>query len=94
MPVTLSKIAITVGVADVNPAIIPSIYPNPVQNELHINLKQQSGHLTLYNKIGVICLEQPIVNQAAVNLSTLKPGLYFYTVTVNGQAVNGKLIKE
>ena len=84
----------TVGINEVNQPSQLFVYPNPAQNEVYINLKQQNGYFTLYNTVGVICFEQEISGQTKVNLSNLKSGLYYYTIKENSKVFNGKLIKE
>lgn len=88
-----TPISKTVGINEVNQPNQLSVYPNPAQNEVFINLKQ-TGQLNLYNAVGVICLEQPIMGPSKINLSTLKPGLYYYTITTKSKVFNGKLLKE
>lgn len=89
-----TSISKTVGINEVNQPNQLFVYPNPAQNEVYINLKQQNGYFTLYNMVGVICFEQEIFGQTKVNLSNLKSGLYYYTIKENSKVFNGKLIKE
>jgi hypothetical protein len=72
------------------------IYPNPVQNELTIQLpKSESiGKLTLYNNLGQQVSEFTISEaNKTIYLSNLASGLYFYQFNTTNKSTTGKLLK-
>ncbi len=72
------------------------IYPNPVQNELTIQLpKSESiGKLTLYNNLGQQVSEFTISEaNKTIYLSNFASGLYFYQFNTTNKSTTGKLLK-
>jgi hypothetical protein len=90
----------SVGLAEGN--IIPRnnflFYPNPVEDQLTIRKVNQFGNyqLILFDSFGKQVLEYNWVNdQAQLNLSHLKPGMYVYLlVDDEGRSAGGKIIKN
>jgi hypothetical protein len=69
-----------------------TVYPNPTSNEVNIthNLNLENGKVTfkVYNMLGVEVLNENLTStNNEVQLTNLKAGVYFYTVTQNNQAV-------
>lgn len=78
-----------------------SVYPNPAKDFLKINYQVNSSDeakFELINIVGARVLSKRLdaqKNKAEVDLSTLKPGVYFYTLKVNGSLqVSKKLVIE
>ncbi|WP_026450832.1 T9SS type A sorting domain-containing protein [Aequorivita capsosiphonis] len=76
-----------------------SIFPNPVQSELTITSKQETGNLA----IKIVNLEGKVLStpyldfgkKGFINVSNLSSGLYFLNIeTENGKVETNKFIKE
>jgi len=70
-------------------------YPNPATSVVNINyaLNKSNAQISLYNILGVSVYEQPLDSQegtATINISDFAPGIYFYTIKVDGKAVETK----
>ena len=68
-----------------------AIYPNPVNNTLHIESEIQSGQVSIYDLTGRKVLQSEY--QPNISVSHLNNGLYFIQiVTAEGQVINQKFI--
>lgn len=71
-------------------------YPNPAKNFFYVELnKQPKANTTLevYNLLGSKVISRPLYNQKVeVNVANLNSGIYVYTISENGQAVETKKI--
>ncbi|MCL2040822.1 MAG: T9SS type A sorting domain-containing protein [Bacteroidales bacterium] len=70
-------------------------YPNPATSVVTIDyaLNKSNAQISLYNILGVRVHEQPLDSQegtATINISDFAPGVYFYTIKVDGKAVETK----
>jgi hypothetical protein len=72
-----------------------SIYPNPTQNILHIDVKnnQKIEKLKIYNLSGVELLNVK-ENKQKLNLESLSAGVYFIQIQTNLGTVNKRFIKK
>lgn len=73
------------------------IYPNPIINELNIDLsfnKNENIEILIYGVLGNLIMQEPIENnQSKINLTSVQNGIYFYEIQKEHQIVkNGKLI--
>ncbi len=76
----------------VNPMTSMRVYPNPVQDQLNveINASQASlANIAVYNITGQKVMEQNVnistgINRPAINTTSLTSGIYFVTVKANG----------
>lgn len=66
-----------------------SVYPNPAKDQVTISAKGE-GRLSIFNTTGDLVFERQLVDNAMVDVSGFKRGLYFYTFGV----LNGKLVLE
>ncbi len=74
---------------------ILSIYPNPLTNELSINLPtQENVDLTLFDIQGRKVFHKIFLSNQKVTISSLESGVYFYEAITNDYKFIGKLIKE
>ena len=74
-----------------------SIYPNPVTDELLLNSQSNLPlqYFRLYDLTGRLVYEQLEFNEKAVNISQLKPAIYFYQILDSrNNFYNGKLLKQ
>jgi hypothetical protein len=73
------------------------LYPNPVRDFLSIrNERMDYFSFRLYNVAGKLATYEPILsNGQEIDLTSLKPGVYFYQVwSAAGVEKSGKVIKE
>jgi len=71
-----------------------NLYPNPVQDVLHINLSGKSGDLQVFDIYGKCLLQQQITeNENSVDVSCLGDGIYFVRVFYDNQISVSKIIK-
>ena len=77
--------------------VVISVYPNPTHNSLNIEVPNADSYdLVIYNLLGDITYVSNLqsgLNQ--VNIESLKPGVYFYSIRKEGQLIqSNKLIIE
>ncbi len=71
------------------------VYPNPASDFITIEglEKNQQFYVELYNVTGSKVLEKQInTTIETLNVSFLRPGIYFYSVVMNNQKQSGKII--
>ncbi len=76
-----------------------SLYPNPTKGILNVNVPSSLGlptSLTISNTLGQVVSKKTILKQAdlSVNTSSLSTGVYFITVTKEGQTKTLQFIKN
>lgn len=77
-------------------AITASVYPNPANDVLNINLSANATSVSIIGMDGkVISTEAINSNTAAVNVSNLVAGVYFYEIVAeNGTVVRNTFVKK
>lgn len=71
------------------------IYPNPVENQLHININNSlETTVEIYNVLGRKMLNQTIQNSEALSTENLSAGVYILKLTQGNQSITKKLIKQ
>ena len=72
------------------------IYPNPANNYLFFdNVSQGKTYkITVYDIQGREVIKESLLNNQAINLTTLKNGLYIYKVYCNNYVSSGKFIVQ
>src|SRR5690606_29123197 len=71
------------------------IYPNPVKNELHINLNNSfETTVEIYNVLGRRMLNQTIQDSEILSTENLSTGVYILKLTQGNQSITKKLIKN
>ena len=55
-----------------------SLYPNPTNNDIHINFSGSGADLTVYDVQGKVVLKDQIQNQAIISLQNLERGVYLF----------------
>ncbi|TAE46707.1 MAG: T9SS C-terminal target domain-containing protein [Bacteroidetes bacterium] len=81
---------------------ILAAWPNPTSGDLNLQLNMpQAGNaaLTLYNIQGQAVQSQTLsldagIQETAITLQRLPAGLYLYRLTLNGQVVEGKIVRN
>jgi ligand-binding sensor domain-containing protein len=72
-----------------------NIYPNPVQNVLHINLSGETGALQIFDISGKCLLQKQITgNERTVDVSGLEEGIYIIKVIYDNKIFTGKVVKN
>jgi hypothetical protein len=79
-----------------------SIYPNPTNNELNINLnnnKTEIGEILIYNVQGILVAQEniqlkPVQNKFIINTKNLSAGVYFVNVNSSNVFKMQKVIKN
>ena len=77
------------SISDIDASQI-SIYPNPVRNEMRINLPSnlENGQIDIYNLIGSKVYSQSVGKSAKeIDLSSLESGLYVARISENGKII-------
>jgi hypothetical protein len=73
-----------------------SIYPNPVVDNIHITLPENvsQAFFTLCDMQGKTLIRKTVNRQDAVSINNLASGMYIYTMTIEEQHYQGKIIKK
>lgn len=72
-----------------------SVYPNPFEDQLTIELESHSiGQLKMYTTTGQLILQKEIHSNQSISVSHLQSGLYFYTFQSEILMKSGKIIKK
>ncbi len=89
-PVCDSSIVLTASPVIFEAAEVVKLYPNPVQNDLYLELFEpfrKSGELVLFNQMGqAVSKFEIIIGQTDMNFSVvnLESGIYFFRLTEEG----------
>jgi choice-of-anchor B domain-containing protein len=82
-----------VGVEDLSKAI--TVYPNPVQDQLHIRtLYEGEKRVVITNLQGQKLMEQAVDGSESIDVSTLSAGVYLLSLEAEGQLVHKKIFKQ
>ena len=71
-----------------------SIYPNPVESELHLSLPLGISHVWIWSGDGTLVLEQDVDTQATIDASAWSKGIYFIRIENPRGFYVDKLIKK
>ena len=82
-----------VGVKSLNPEKVISVYPNPANTQLTMSSKYVLliDEVIIYNQTGQIVLHQQPANNT-INISYLRPGMYFVEVVAGQRRIREKFI--
>lgn len=71
-----------------------NVYPNPARGSVTINFSTSYGHglFELLAINGKKILSTTCMNGDHINISSIKPGIYFYQVTLDEKVESGKLV--
>jgi hypothetical protein len=73
------------------------LYPNPVKNQLNININrvEANASIQVYNASGILVVNQRLTNiNQAISVKGLAAGVYYIHVKNGGQQTTHKFIKE
>ena len=72
-----------------------TLYPNPVQNILHINLSGTTGMLDVFESTGKSVLQKQInESNTSIDVAGLENGIYLVKVVSDKQMLTGKFVKQ
>lgn len=69
-----------------------SMYPNPANGTVNLNLNADSGTATITDILGKTVATATLHHQTSLDISALKSGMYFVKVTCNGKEAVQKLV--
>jgi hypothetical protein len=77
-------------------ALKVQVYPNPASQRLYINQLAASFdcQIHIYTLTGMLVLKPLIVENGSINISELKPGIYFIRLNFEDQIYQGRFIKD
>jgi endonuclease I/chitodextrinase len=71
------------------------LYPNPVKNNLTVNLKSDiTTKIEIYDILGKRVLGRTLNETSSINLQGLNTGIYIVKITQNNASISKKLIKQ
>jgi len=71
------------------------IYPNPVTDQLHLEASDQIQNVEIYSVDGKIMYKSVLhTNSTILNLTSIKPGIYFVRILTRGQLFTEKFVKN
>ncbi|NDC40343.1 MAG: T9SS C-terminal target domain-containing protein [Chitinophagia bacterium] len=71
-----------------------TLFPNPCNEVLYLGKPAEGAVLQVYNSAGAAIDLLAVNNGASLNVSSLKPGIYFLVATINGVATRSSFIKQ
>ena len=69
-------------------------FPNPVQNLLHLQLKEDKNHVVLLDMMGRRVFDKILPSVSVLDMSNFDTGIYFIRVENSQPVLNGKVIKK
>ncbi|MBV5343742.1 T9SS type A sorting domain-containing protein, partial [bacterium] len=70
------------------------LYPNPVNDVLHIQLPEENNRIMMYDIVGNKVFDQLIPSVYKLDMSIFKTGIYFLKAENAKGIINGKVIKK
>ena len=70
------------------------IFPNPVDNELHINTNSPIKSYAIYNITGGLVKESHKLSENPINLSYLSSGVYILSINTEKGIAHQKIMKK
>lgn len=70
------------------------VYPNPVENLLNLQLSDAQNYITLTDVLGKRHIKEMVNSNDTIDMSSLKPGIYFLRVENTYGIKNIKIIKK
>lgn len=91
---TVTQTVVTTGIAENTLKV--SVYPNPANSLLNFNMAVEGSSISIMSTDGKIVSTTSMSGlNASVDVSALKSGMYFYTVTsANGMSVRNSFVKN
>ena len=70
------------------------LYPNPVQNILHLQLPEDNNRVVIVDMMGRIVFDRVVLSTYNLDMSNYEKGVYFIRVENKQGLLNGKVIKK
>jgi beta-glucanase (GH16 family) len=70
------------------------VYPNPVENLLNLQLSDAQNYITLTDVLGKTQIKEIVNSNDTIDMSSLKPGIYFLRVENSYGIKNLKIVKK
>jgi beta-glucanase (GH16 family) len=70
------------------------VYPNPVDNLLYLQLSDAQNYITLTDVLGKTHIKEMVNSNDTIDMSSLKPGIYFLRVENSYGIKNIKIVKK
>jgi hypothetical protein len=70
---------------------VPTLYPNPAQNQLHLTQLKDNAEVFIYNLQG---LQLKHTTEKTIDVSDFSPGIYLITIRQNDEIYSQKWIKN
>lgn len=70
------------------------VYPNPVENLLNLQLSDAQNYITLTDVLGKTHIKEMVNSNKTIDMSSLKPGIYFLRVENAHGIKNIKIVKK
>jgi hypothetical protein len=70
------------------------LYPNPVENTLYFSTSMKGAKVSVANLQTTEVLSETLVNENGLNVSALKPGLYFVIFIKDGNRIVKRFVKR
>lgn len=80
------------GVEEVNNQNAILVYPSPAKDQIQL-MVDKIDSLRVYNSRGKLVLEEQQLSSQTINIKSLKSGLYFIEIRVDGQVFTNKFVK-
>lgn len=73
-----------------------TLYPNPVNEQLHISTKENINAITIYNQLGQMAISRKAINDlnTTLDVSHLNTGVYFIQIEIGQNLITKKIIKN
>ncbi len=72
-----------------------SLFPNPATDQLNIKYNGEASSIKIYNGNGAIIMDRTIDGYMdRLDISALRPGIYYMMIEVNGELIPKKFIKS
>lgn len=73
-----------------------TLYPNPVNEQLHISTKEKINAITIYNQLGQMSISTKSINDmnTTLDVSHLNTGVYFIQIEIGQNVITKKIIKN
>ena len=70
---------------------VPTLYPNPAQNQLHLTQLKDNAEVFIYNLQGI---QLKHTTEKTIDVSDFSPGIYLITIKQNDEIYSQKWIKN
>ena len=92
-PTNTQEVLLT-GIDDIEDVNI-EVFPNPADDKVFLNSKETIHSVRLYDYTGQVLMKKSINDKShQLNISELKPGIYFLMMETENRSVTEQIIKK